>query len=140
MSLNHFKSLAITPVPASLYYVPALFSISDTPNYYNYWIVNDRIHIEMNYSIQCTSTSGYTISVDVPLPPGIKRYTTGEPDTNACMCVSRIDGGAIFLPYGTLGLTNTDKMVCLLRSANFGVAGQIFDVIINCSCRITTVV
>jgi hypothetical protein len=55
MSLNHFKSLAINPVPASLY----------------------------NVSIECSSTSGYEFTIDVPLPTGIKRYTVGEPDTNS---------------------------------------------------------
>jgi len=138
MSLNHFKSLAITPVPASLYNVPALFTLISSPSYYNYTVVGDRIHISMSYSIECSSTSGFQVQIDVPLPPGIKRYTVGEPDTNSSSIIGTANGTPHFLGNGTNSGTNTDKMVMLFRSTAQATAGQTYDVVINCSCRLAT--
>lgn len=138
MSLNHFKSLAITPVPASLYNVPALFTLISSPSYYNYTVVGDRIHVSMGYSIECSSTTLFELSVDVPLPPGIKRYTVGEPDTNSSSIIGSVNGTPQFLANGTNSGTNTDKMVLKFRSTAQATAGQSYDVTINCSCRIAT--
>lgn len=138
MSLNHFKSLAITPVPASLYNVPALFTLISSPSYYNYTIVADRIIISMSYSIECSSTSGYEFTIDVPLPTGIKRYTVGEPDTNSSSVIGKSNGTPHFLGNGTNSGTNTDKMVLIFRSTAQATPPQQYDVVINCSCRLAT--
>ena len=138
MSLNHFKSLAISPVPATLYNIPTNFAIVSTPAYYNYTIVADRIIVSMVYSIQCTATSGYELTIDVPLPPGIKRYTVGESDTNSCSVIGKANGTPQFMANGTNSATNTDKMVMILRSTAQATAPQQYDVVINCSCRIAT--
>ena len=97
MSLNHFKSLAITPVPASLYNVPSLFTLLSSPSYYNYTVVGDRINVSMGYSIECSSTTTFELTIDVPLPPGIKRYTVGEADTNSSRVIGSSNGTPQFL-------------------------------------------
>jgi len=138
MSLNHFKSLSIAPVPASLYNVPALFTLISSPDYYHYTIVADRINVVMGYTIECSSTTTFQLQIDVPLPPGIKRYTLGEADTNSCSVMGVANGTPQFLPSGTNSAGNTDKMVMLFRSTAQATAGQQYEVIINCSCRIST--
>jgi hypothetical protein len=138
MSLNHFKSLAITPVPASLYNVPALFTLISSPSYYNYTIVADRIIISMVYSIECSNPSSFELSIDVPLPTGIKRYIVGEPDTNSSSVIGKANGTPQFLANGTNSGINTDKMVLKFRSTAQATAGQQYDVVINCSCRLAT--
>lgn len=138
MSLNHFKSLAITPVPASLYNVPSLFTLLNSPDYYNYTVVGDRINVSMGYSIECSSTTTFQLTIDVPLPPGIKRYTTGEADTNSSSVIGSANGTPQFLAVGTNSAANTDKMVLLFRSTAQATAGQQYQVIINCSCRLAT--
>jgi hypothetical protein len=138
MSLNHFKSLAINPVPNTLYNVPALFILVSSPSYYNYTIVGDRIHVSMGYTIECSSTTTFELTIDVPLPPGIKRYTVGEADTNSCSVIGSINGTPQFLANGTNSGANTDKMVMNFRSTAQATAPQPYIVTINCSCRIAT--
>ena len=138
MSLNHFKSNSIAPVPAGLYQAPTNFTILSTPNSYQYTIVADRINISLSYSIECASTSGFDFNIEIKLPDNIKRRTTNFADINSSSVIGRANGTPQFFATGTTGAADTDKMVLLFRSTAQATAPQQYDVFINCSCRIST--
>ena len=138
MSLNHFKSKSISPVPTSLYQVPPNFTILSTPNSYEYTIVGDRIHISLGYSIECSSTTTFDFTIEIKLPDNIKRRTTNFADINSSSVIGTANGTPQFFAVGTTGAPDTDKMVLVFRSTAQATAPQQYAVSINCSCRIST--